>query len=249
MKGINMTIGIVIGFTVIIFLGFLMLKGRTTQASPNISDKVLETKNQTVPDLPVGFGYKCMWFAVKTDDKAKIARILGIKNVKECNWKVGIEKAYAGSIFITPAIDGWTLSCGVGLPHDGSEESIYEVKELLQILSKEFGEAQFFSTHRIVEYHCWMKATDGKVSRVYSYLGESGENILIEGTPIGFEKSLKLANTFSDEAKDNKYFEREDITWADEELVMKIAGEWSIDPSQLDKRKDVAPSLGLLGQK
>jgi hypothetical protein len=119
----------------------------------------------------------------------------------------------------------------------------------LCILSKEFGEAQFFCTHRIVEYHCWALATNGQVNRVYSYLGESGENIVIEGQPTTFEQTLNLVNTFSDEAKNENYYEQEDLVWASEELVMEVAKHWSIDPTKLGERKDIASSLGLLGQR
>jgi hypothetical protein len=172
-----------------------------------------------------------------------------LKNISDCNWEVGIDRAYNGSAFITPSIDGWTLACGWGLPHGDSREGIEEVKNILKALSKEFGEAQFFCTHRITEYHCWIRAVDGQVKRVYSYLGESGENILIEGEPTSFESTLKLANTFSEEAKDEDYSEREDIIWPNEEVIMQVAEHWSINPTRLDERTDIEPGLGLLGQR
>ena len=55
-------------------------------------------------------------------------------------------------------------------------------------------------------------------------------------------------NTFSEEANERDYFSREDITWPDEELVMKVAAHWSIDPSGLEERDADAPALGLLGK-
>ncbi len=82
--------------------------------------------------------------------------------------------------------------------------------------------------------------------RVYAFLGESGENLAIEGEPTAFEKTLNLANTFSDESKDENYFEREDITRPYEQLVMEVAAHWSVDPSALEERKDIAPGLGLI---
>lgn len=207
------------------------------------------TLDKTVPDLPVGFGYKCVWFAVKAGNKNRIAEVLKLYNVTDCNWQAGIDEAYNGSVFITPAVDGWTLACGIDLPGGDGPASLEEVKGILQTLSKEFGETQFFATHRVVEYHCWIKASHGQIQRVYGYVGERGENTAIEGEPTDFEKSLNLANTFSEEAKTADYFERKDITWADEELVMKIAGNWSVNPDELDKRKDVLPALGLLGER
>ncbi len=207
------------------------------------------TVNKTVPDAPIGFGYKCMWLAVKTGDKTRLAAMLQLRNVSDCNWQVGIARAYEGAVFVTPPLDGWTLACGWGLPHGDSKEGIDEVKTLLETLSRTFGDAQFFCTHRVTEYHCWMKATGGHIDRVYSYLGETGENIAVEGQPTEFEQTLHLANTLSDEAKDEHYFDREDVVWPDEELVMQVAGHWSVDPSKLDARTDIALGLGLLGER
>jgi hypothetical protein len=243
-----MTIGILVGLIAVAVA--LVLFGKkyssdVTNHPPDISSTVY----QTVPDSAVGFGYKCMWFAVKTDNTSRLAELLELKNVSDCNWRAGVDKAYNGSVFITPSIDGWTSACGWGLPHGDSKEGIEEVKRVLRILSTELGEAQYFCTHRVSEYHCWMKAINGQIERAYSYSGESGENGVIEGEPTEFERTLKLANTFSVEANDPGYFEREDIIWANESLVMQIAANWSIDPSILDQRKDIPLGLGLLGQR
>lgn len=244
-----MTTVIIIGLTAIAVIALILYKRNFSSGPTYYPSTVPSTVAKTVPDSAVGFGYKCVWFAVKTDNKHKLGEILKLKNISDCNWQVGIDKAYNGSVFITPTIDGWTLACGWGLPHGDSKEGIDEVKNMLQTLSKAFGEAQFFCTHRVTEYHCWIKATNGKVERVYSFLGESGENIAVEGQPTAFEQTLNLANTFSDEAKDEKYFERDDLVWADEELLMQVAEHWSIDPTKLEEREDIPPSLGLLGQR
>lgn len=244
-----MTTGLIIGLIVIAIIAVTVYKKKSSSEQTYFPSTVPSKVDKTVPDSAVGFGYKCIWFTVKTDNKNRIAEILKLKNISDCNWQVGIDMAYNGSVFITPPIDGWTLACGWGLPHGDSKEGIDEVKNILKTLSKEFGKAQFFCTHRVTEYHCWIKATNGQVDRVYSYLGESGENIAIEGQPTEFERTLNLANTFSDESKEEKYFEREDIVWADEELLMKVAEHWSIDPSKLYERQDILPSLGLLGQR
>ena len=241
-----MIAGIIIGLIVIAIIAMTLFKKKAITGQSYHPMNASSTIDQTVADSAISFGYKCMWLAVKTDNKKRLAEILKLKNTSDCNWQVGIDKAYNGSVFITPTIDGWTLACGLGLPPGDSKEGIDEIKNILQILSKEFGEAQFFCTHRVTEYHCWIKASNGKVQRVYSYLGESGENIAMEGEPTGFEKTMKLVNTFSKEVKNENYFDTKDLIFPDEELVMKVAGHWSIDPTKLDNRKDISPSLGLL---
>ena len=63
------------------------------------------TVTQMAPDSPVSFGYKCMWYAVKTEDKQELADFLELKNISVSNWQSGIPKAYEGFVFITPPID------------------------------------------------------------------------------------------------------------------------------------------------
>ncbi len=241
--------GILIGIIAITLIGLWFYRKKTSTentgnipATPTMADK-------STPSPIIGFGYKCMWFAVKTRDRYKVAEILSVKNLSDCNWLTGIDRAYKGSVYITPAIDEWTLACGWGLPYGDNKAGIEEVKGYLQVLSKEFGEAQYFTTHRVTEYHCWIKAIDGQIERVYSYSGESGENIAVEGAATSFEQTINLANTFSSEAKDSNYHDRQDIIWANEELVMQIAGHWSLNPTRLDERTDISNALGLLGER
>jgi hypothetical protein len=244
----KMTTGIIIGLLIIGIFAFLFFRKISNRQKSETNTTNTKSVDQTIPDSPIGFGYKTFWFAVKTNDQQKVAELLKIRNVEKCNWNVGIDKSYNGSVFITSTIDGWTLFCGSELPAGDSKNSIFEVKQILQTLSKEFGESQFFCTHRIVEYHCWMKAIKGKVIRVYVYQGDQGENLAIEGETTDFEKKYKLVNTFSAEAKNENYFENENLLIPDEEFVMKVAENWSVDPSKLEDRKDLTPSLGLIGK-
>jgi hypothetical protein len=203
-------------------------------------------KDKSIPDLPVGFGYKCLWFSIKSENVQRIAEILKLRSLEPCNWDVGIDKAYKGAVFISPAIDGWTFAVGWGLLFAIGEtpDGIKEVKECLRQLSHEFGEAQYFYTHRIPEYHFWAKAVNGKITRAYSYIGEKGENIIVEGEPTDIEKKYNLVNTFSKEARQENYFDNIDVP--DEEMVMEVAGSWSVDPSWLENRKDLKKGLGWL---
>ncbi len=211
-------------------------------ATPNYNKTLIN------PDEPVDFGYKIVWIAVKTNKKTEIANILGLKNIQPSNWKNGIKRAYKSDIFITPQIGEWTLIVGMGLPQGDSKESIEKLEKILNKLSFEFNEAQFFGTHRVVEYHSWMKSVNGKIERIYSYIGESGENIKVFGEPTKPEIGLNLFNSFSKEAELDDYWERDDLEYADEELVMKIAESWSINPTKLTERTDIKDELGSIGK-
>lgn len=202
----------------------------------------------TTLDSPIGFGYKCMWIAVKTTDQEKIADLLGFDKSQKTNWKNGIENAYNNSLFITPPIDEWTLIVGYGFPREDNGHGLSKIKDLLARLSSKFGEAQYFASHRVVEYHCWIKSIDGKSVRAYGYVGESGENIEVFGEETTIEQTYKLGNTLSAEAQqDEKYYAREDLTYPDEEMVMEVAESWSINPTTLDERIDVK-GLGIVGK-
>ncbi|TVZ08684.1 hypothetical protein JM80_1184 [Cellulophaga sp. RHA_52] len=129
-----------------------------------------------------------------------------------------------------------------------TKENMAAVEILLNYLSTEFGEAHFFGTNRVVEYHSWMKSKNGKMERIYSYLGESMENIKVFGEPTKAEEGLKLFNSLSEDAKNEAYFEREDLTYADEMLVMEIAEKWGVNPTKLSTRTDIKKELGLAGK-
>ncbi len=199
-------------------------------------------------DSPLDFGYKTVWIAVKTNKKIALANLLKLKNIQPSNWESGIQKAYKNSIFITPQIGEWTIAVGMGLPTGDTLESIETLEILLNNLSSIYGEAHFFGTHRVVEYHNWMKSINGKIERVYAYIGENNQNIKVSGQLTPPEKKLTLFNSLSKEAKSNTYWDREDLDYPDEELVMKIAENWSINPVKLSQRTDIKQELGLIGK-
>jgi hypothetical protein len=242
---------LILGLIIIAVIAFRRSKTRVAPAQADLASQKEDFALIIEPDSAVSFGYKCVWIAVKTNDKDRVAKILGLKYVMACNWKYGIQKAYEDKIFISPPVGNWTLVIGWGLVDFNPKSEIDETvgfKRKINALSKEFGEAQLFTSHRITDYHSWAKSINGETVRYYSFIGERLENILIEGEPTPIETNLNLANTFSEEAKDENYFERKDITFPDEELVMKIAEAWSVNPTKLEVRKDVLPGLGLVGR-
>jgi len=237
------TTKILILISIILLLSFLVLQKINKNTTTN-KNKLI--KIDTIPDNPIDFGYKINWIAVKNGDKKEIAKIIGLSNLKPSNWKNGIENAYEKSIFISPKIGNWTLIVGNELPI-ADHKNINKLEKILNDLSNKFEEAQYFGTNRIVEYHSWIKSENGKIKRAYSYIGEKDETIKFYGKLTEPEKELNLYNSLSDEAKLDKYWEREDLNYPDEELVMKIAENWSINPTKLTNRTDIKKELGLIG--
>lgn len=196
-----------------------------------------------VPDKPLGFGYKNKWMAIKSNSKEKVADFFKFKNIQECNWANGVKFGYDG-IFITPEINGWILILGI----DVFDLETSNTKELLKKVSTEFGECQLFLTHRIVEYHFWGLARNGKIERLYSYLGDSESNLIIEGIPTEIKKKYNFVNTFLEEAKNDTYWERDDIDFPNENIVMEIAEVWSINPTKIADYQDIE-GIGLISNK
>ena len=64
------------------------------------------------------------------------------------------------------------------------------IKPLLERLSEEFGEAQYFCTHRDAKLHCWARARQGRLIRGYGWLGQKGLTLWDEGEPTKAESPL-----------------------------------------------------------
>ena len=166
------------------------------------------------------FGYKHCWLAVKSQDMKKVTDALGIKNPKTADWGTGVDKSYQNHVFVTPPVGEWILAAGCQV--SDSE---------LESLSRTFGEAQFFGTHRGSGCHFWSKAVDGKIAR--GFVVADGE-VTETGEPTPIERSLI---DFEDEGFSLSI---------DEDTVMQVAADWSVDPMDLESREGIAAS-GLLG--
>ncbi len=191
---------------------------------------------------PVGFGYKSAWLAIRTEDTEAAAEALRVTDAHAASWAEGIEAAYRARqgrplVFLTPVVDGWTLAVlggGELFEDDGVGGGALD----LPSLSHRFGEVQKFATHRVVDYQEWQRWVDGSPVRRYCWIGESGEIRFDEGEPISAEGNLLRA---ADLDGDWDAFD-----FADEQTVMAVATEWSINPTTLDERDDLPPR-GLLG--
>ncbi len=179
------------------------------------------------------FGYKNAWVAVKDRSPQAVAEAMSLRNVRRCDWAAGIKAAYhypsAGSVFVTPQIDGWVLCIGLPLfaPLETRPPTFGQLAA--EWAGKLQTEVQYFATHRIVEGHAWARAQPGRLERAYLYFGESGETLFDEGPETAEERALVG-----------------DLTQVREEHVMALAARWSVDPSSLSER-NLEVGDGLLG--
>jgi hypothetical protein len=175
------------------------------------------------PDLPVPFGPKTAWLALETTDTEAVATALELREAQETTWAEGIDAAQQASVFVTPPLGEWTLAVGAALfPPDRAESF---VKPLLERLSRQFDDAQYFCTHRDIELHIWARARKGRLVRGYGWLGERGFTLWDEGGMTNEERDLGFPN---------------------EAGVMQLAYLWSIDPTTLDEQFK-EPVMGLVG--
>ena len=197
--------------------------------------------NKSTPDQPISFGFKNQWLAIKSKYNEKIIEALRLQKVRACNWKEGVHFGYTKGVFVTPEINGWTLVLGVDILDLESNGT----QAFLKRISREFEECQLFLTHRNVEYHFWGLARQGNIIRLYSYFGEE-RNLIIRGNPTAIEQSLNLVKTISNS---NNEKNSENITCCipNEETVMLIAENWSVNPSKIENYANVS-GLGFIGK-
>ena len=125
---------------------------------------------------------------------------------------------------------------------------------------KRFGDVQFFGSHRVSDFATWARAVDGKPIRLFGWNGSNGEVFMNFGGQTPEEAKLGLVDLtalsprdstdaiFKAAEEDN---EKEDAgeetarrAFPDEEIVVELAGLWSIDPSMLHEQ-DFPPGVGL----
>jgi hypothetical protein len=127
---------------------------------------------------------------------------------------------------MTPQVEGWVFVVGPALVST-LREDLTDIENKVCALSKEFGEAQFFANHRIVEMNIWVRAINGDLARSFYYLGESGETYRNFGELSSIEKDFTYLSTPME-------------TWEDfpnEEDILKVASSWSINPQSFEDEK------------
>ena len=191
------------------------------------------------PDVPLAFGRKCAWLAIRSGSVLEVSLALKLARPQPANWAVGLERADAGQVFVSPVVGEWVLAISTQLPEAAA--SLETLQQMLIRLSQKFGEAQYFASHRVSAYHAWAKAQQGQIVRAYAFLGETGACLWNAGaaTPEEVELNFDFAAE-TDPAQP--------AAWqADEESVLAVARRWSVDPQFATGA--YAPGLGVTGNR
>lgn len=194
-------------------------------------------------DQPVPFGPQMAWLALDTMNTEAVGAALGLRGIRAATWAEGVNGAHRGSVFVTPPLGDWTLAVSTALFPPNRAETF--VKPLLERLSRQFANAQYFCTHGNVELHIWARAQKGRLVRAYGWLGQKSLTLWNEGAPTKEERGLGFrfcdGGSITAEPGQHNSFSR-----ADEDCVTQLASLWSIDPTTLDQHFK-EPVMGLLG--
>jgi hypothetical protein len=165
------------------------------------------------------------WLAIKSKQLVAVQSALGLHNPKPCSWSDGLEQ----KLFIAPAINGWVLVMGSGLP-DPSDD-VDACYRFVVELSRKLGQIQFFSASRILHHHAWIRADGGKVVRAYAW---AGRTLWQQGHRTAAETELDLKCFDYTESLEHETFGQPDVFAANVEKVPLLAERWSLDPARID---------------
>lgn len=188
------------------------------------SNKKSEIQTDTeAPDTPIPFGYKTSWIAVKADNPQTVMDRLECSERRVCNWQSAYDIIFgnsqeAGTVFVTPCLDGWVLILNYDEP-----ANYHDMKRLEEIASH-FEKVQYYASHRVVDLACWVKFENKELVRAYYYIGESGEVPWNEGALTTDEEEIGLTMLPDEVIED-----WDNVTFPDEESVIQLAAKWSVD--------------------
>lgn len=208
---------------------------KSASAANSVSNAPPQAKKptvQAVPDKPVPFGYKNSWLCVKANSPEEVIEKVGLKNPRVSGWNDGVYGKH-NDVFVSPVLDGYVLV--VRWEGDILDTNPAQLDEL----AKKFTELQFFSTHRVSDYHVWVKYVGGEMIRGYGYCGGNGEVFLNKGEVTPEEAELGLDNLIPDSEAD-----WDDYEFPDEQNVLEIAAAWGIDT--LFHKKTYPESTGFI---
>ncbi len=206
------------------------------------------------PDLPISFGHDMAWVAVRTCDTQSVVRALGLVDAKPANWRTGTSAIYepalrATAVFVSPPVGEWTLIAGLSLPHPVEAPFVDKCRPLLRRLAHVFGDVQYFANDTVVDLHAWARVEAGQLKRGYAVIDTNV--VWCEGTPGRDERALGLAH-FEIRGVENRTGDIGGglLMHPTGQQVLKLARQWSVDPTQLSRRPrgDNAPGVGVIGQ-
>jgi hypothetical protein len=169
------------------------------------------------------------WLAIRGRSVEAVQAALVLHNPRPCTWLEG--RANEQKLFIAPAVRGWILVIGSGLPEPGDDVDV--CFRFLTGLSRKLGQVQFFGANRVVGHHAWVRAEAGRIVRAYAWAERTLWNQGVK-TAEEFELGLKCFHYV--ETSRPTGFGQSELMAANTEKVPLLAARWSLDPAEIDER-------------
>jgi hypothetical protein len=171
------------------------------------------------------FQMPARWLAVRSSNTPLVAEAALTRESAPAAWSDALSRSTERTVFVSAAVDGWTLLIGGGIP-DASLDSD-RLYHFLRRMSMAAGEVHFFSADRVLNHHGWVRMDDGRVTRAYVWAGETLWN---EGRVTLEERELGLrCRAYCEDAEPGRYGEAPPELH-NTERVLLLARRWSIDP-------------------
>ncbi len=162
--------------------------------TPSLVDTTFE-QNQTAsldtkPDAPRAFGLDAIWLAVRSQSTQAVAQALQLGQTAPANWRSGLQAVHQplpctpGLVFVTPPIQGWVLVTGA-LPYPGGTSDSDLASSLLQVLSHQFPQVQYFGAHSGIVWHGYARYDDGELVRAFACVDSVDHTIWNVGSNLG----------------------------------------------------------------
>lgn len=132
-----------------------------------------------IPDRPIGFGFKCSWLAIKTENTTEILEAFAsmrISNKKTVNWKSAFQEISdynKNLLFITPPVNKWSFVFGNSIdswlqcPSNHMEIGTQRFFNFVKIFGKKIPTFFLFSSLRTINYTAWAMIDNGIIKRVF----------------------------------------------------------------------------------
>jgi hypothetical protein len=238
---ILLVLGLVMGIGVasFIFIIYTLRKGRLAERNGLFNIEGLGRDRRSASAL---LGLPNRWLAIRSGNPYVVQAALGLYKPTPCSWEEGLCAASEQKLFISPPVNGWVLVFGSSLP-DPADDVDKCFKFVLEVTRK-LGQVQFFSYNRVVSYHAWVQADQGRILRAYSWAGKTLWN---QGTPTRAESELGLVCYDYSETAPRQAFSQHDPLATNTDRVSLLAARWSIDPAAIDART-LRQSHGITGR-
>ena len=231
--GLVMGIGVA-GFVLVIYS---LRKGKLAEGGGGMFG--MERDRRSASAL---LGLPNRWLAIRSGNPYVVQAALGLYKPTPCSWEEGLSAAAEQRLFISPSVNGWVLVFGSSLP-DPADDVDKCFKFVLDVTRK-LGQVQFFSYNRVVSYHSWVQADQGRILRAYAWAGKTVWN---QGTATRAESELGLTCYDYSEPAPRQTFAQSDPVAVNTDRVPLLAARWSIDPAAIDSRA-LRQSHGITGR-